>query len=72
MDNIGLSDEIGGTTNITVVQPTVEGGCALPVGENRFFSPTIAFGYEINVVTEGEPTGEGAILLLGFTFGRRW
>lgn len=72
MDNIGQSDEISGTTNITVVQPTLEGGIALPVGENWFFSPTIAFGYEINVVTKGEPTGEGAILLLGFTFGRRW
>lgn len=71
-DNIGQSGEVSGTTNITVVQPTVEGGITLPVGDNWFFSPSLAFGFEINVVTEGEPTGEGPIVLLGFTFGRRW
>lgn len=71
-DKIGQSSELNGTTHITVVQPTLEGGLHLAVGDSWFFAPSLAFGFEINVVTEGEPTGEGPIVLLGFTFGRRW
>lgn len=71
-DGIGTGTEIAGTTNITVVQPTLEAGFAMKVGPSWFFSPSLALGYEINVQTDGEPTGEGPIVLLGFTFGKRW
>lgn len=61
-----------GTTDIFVVQPTVEAGYAFALGQNWVFSPALAFGFEVNVKTEGEPTGEGAIFLLGLNFGRRF
>ena len=64
--------EASGTSNITVVQPTAEAGYLIPIGENWIFTPTIAFGVEINVKTDGEPVGEGAILLVGLNFGYRF
>ncbi len=72
-DNIGLSNEISGNTDVVVFQPTVEFGYAfLVVNEHIIISPNFAVGYEINVITEGEPTGEGAILLLGILIGKRF
>lgn len=59
-----------GLTKITVVQPTLEAGFAMQKNQ-LVFTPTIAFGFEFNVKTEGEPTGEGPVLLLGFNFGYR-
>ena len=60
-----------GTTKITVIQPTVEAGFTF-VKNSFFLSPTLALGFEINTQTEGEPTGEGAILLLGLHAGFRF
>ena len=59
-----------GMTDITVVQPTAELSYVFRKS-NFHFAPSIAFGYEVNVKTEGEETGEGAILLMGFQIGRR-
>ena len=59
-----------GNTKITVVQPTLELGYVWQKN-NSLISPTIAFGYEVNVKTDGSPTGEGAILLIGIQYGRR-
>ncbi len=71
-NTVSSNIEIAGKTNITVVQPTLEAGFAMKVGSDWFFSPSLAFGFEVNVKTDGEPTGEGPIILLGFTFGKRW
>ena len=60
-----------GTTTITVIQPTTEFGFTY-VKNRLFFSPTLAVGFEINTNTVGEPTGEGAILLLGIHGGIRF
>jgi len=60
-----------GTTTITVIQPTVEGGFTF-VKNKFYFSPSLAFGFEVNTNTVGEPTGEGAIVLLGFNTGIRF
>jgi hypothetical protein len=54
-----------------VLQPTLEAGWGFVVGEKIVFTPTVAFGFEINVKTEGEPTGEGAIVLLGINLAYR-
>lgn len=63
--------QMTGLTKITVIQPTLEGGFTFV--KNQFFlAPTFAFGFEINVKTDGEPTGEGAILLLGVGAGYRF
>lgn len=71
-DNIDTPEEISGTSEITVVQPTAEATYLFPLGESWVFAPSLAFGYEINVKTEGEPVGEGAILLIGLNFGKRF
>lgn len=62
---------ITGTTDILVLQPTLEAGWGLAFGKNFVFTPTAAFGFEINVKTEGQPTGEGAIVLLGLNLAYR-
>ena len=72
IDNIDTPSPITGTTMITVVQPTAEGGYTFLFGDNFLFAPSIGFGFEINVRTEGEPTGQGAILLVGFLLGKRF
>ena len=62
-----------GTTDIVVIQPTAEIGHHWLIGKRGLFvTPALAFGFEINVKTEGEPTGEGAIILLGVTIGKRF
>lgn len=62
-----------GTSKITVIQPTAEGGYLFLLGESPWFlAPSLAFGVEVNVKTEGAPMGEGTILLLGLCVGRRF
>ncbi len=67
-----MNDGTSGKTDIVVVQPTAQAGWVFLFGEKWLLSPTLSFGYEINVKTEGEATGEGAIILLGLNFGRRF
>ncbi len=58
-----------GETSITVIQPTVE--LTYKLSYNKFsIRPSLALGLEWNVRTEGLPTGEGAIVLLGVILGR--
>jgi hypothetical protein len=71
-DNIGQPGETAGTTRITVVQPTAEAGFLFEFGRTWVFAPTLAFGFEINVKTKGEPTGEGTIFLAGVLVGKRF
>ena len=71
-NNIGELNEIGGTSEIIVIQPTAMAGYLFELGKTGFFTPTIAFGFEVNVETEGEEMGQGAILLLGFEIGKRF
>jgi len=58
-----------GDSKITVVQPTIMGEYAIRINPSLFITPSLSFGWEWNVSTQGEPTGEGAIILLGLTFG---
>ncbi|MBI5916560.1 MAG: hypothetical protein HY842_14375 [Bacteroidetes bacterium] len=67
-----LHGEVGGTAKITVLQPTAEAGWTFLLGEKTVLAPTLALGYEINVKTKGEPTGEGAIVLVGIQLGHRF
>jgi len=66
----GAGSPVFGITNITVIQPTVEVDYVWDFG-NILIAPSVAFGVEWNVKTEGEPTGEGPILLVGFQLGKR-
>ena len=63
---------LSGSTDVVVLQPTVEAGYAWHLGTGRL-ELTAAVGAEINVDEDGEDVGQGAIGLLGLTylFGRR-
>lgn len=66
-----LDDRIEGETSITVLQPTAELGYTF-VNNSFSVTPTLSFGFEWNVRTVGEPTGQGSIILLGVQVGRRF
>ena len=60
-----------GTTDVLVLQPTIEGGYSFGLGESAWRCDVVAaFGFEINVDSDGEDVGEGPIGLLGVTFVR--
>ena len=59
-----------GSTDITVIQPTIELSHVFQYA-NLVFTPSLALGYEVNIKTVGENTGEGAIVLIGFQIGKR-
>ncbi len=71
-DNIARPNEIRGRSDVIVSQPTATFGYTFRLNPITVIAPTISLGYEINVWTDGEPTGEGAIFLLGFHVGRRF
>lgn len=64
-DDLESGGMASGTTNVTVLQPTLQGGYRIPVSERIELIPTAAFGFEINVRTRGAEVGQGPILLLG-------
>ena len=59
-----------GTTDVVVVQPTAELGYGFDVGNGWRLDVSLSLGAEINVDTDGEDVGEGAILLGGITLTR--
>jgi len=61
-------DNRDGTTDVLVLQPTAEGGYTFPLGPNWRGNLFAAIGAEINVDTDGEDVGEGAIALLGVSW----
>ena len=65
------SGPIAGTSNIIVFQPTIICGYVFQLGDHFRTTPTISGGLEWNVKTEGEPTGEGPIILWGLNLGYR-
>ena len=54
-----------GNTDVLVLQPTVEGGYGFRLGDRWRLNVFAAGGAEINVDTEGEDVGDGAIGILG-------
>ena len=61
-----------GTTDITVLQPTAQAGYAWTVANGRLvLEAIVALGVEINIDTQGEAVGEGAILLGGLSVAYR-
>lgn len=70
-DNINTPNEVQGTTNVTVLQPTLIGGYYWALNEHFAITPTLAAGAEINIVTEGAEVGQGPILLWGINLTYR-
>ena len=68
-DNIGQANEINGTTDVVVLQPTAIGGYRFLLNDHWVITPTLAFGAEINIKTDGEEVGQGSILLWGLNIG---
>jgi len=59
-----------GVTDILVLQPTVQAEYHFMLSPNLALIPSLAFGLEWNVKTEGQPTGEGPILLVGIALSK--
>jgi hypothetical protein len=74
IDDPGQPNERAGSSDIFVVQPTVEGGYSFVLGRKGRWvvEPSLAVGFEINVQTDGEDVGEGAILLGGVSVAYRF
>lgn len=70
--SIGPAHIPEGTSEVFVLQPTAHLGYLFLFENGMFITPHVSFGFEVNVKTEGEPTGEGAIVLLGFNVGKRF
>lgn len=60
-----------GNTKITVVQPTLDFGYNINLGNRLNTTISAAFGQEINVVTKGDEVGQGGISLIGATLSYR-
>lgn len=68
--NLNGSVRSNGTTEVWVLQPTAELGLRLQKESTKWIlQPSISFGREINIVTDGAEVGQGWILLLGITAG---
>lgn len=65
-DNNGST--ISDVTVVHVLQPTAMLEYAMQTS-SMTITPSVSFGYEWNIITDGEETGEGPILLVGVTFG---
>ena len=64
-------DPITGTTKVTVLQPTLLSEYSIRLNSGCTFIPSLGFGYEWNVRTDGEATGEGAIILIGISLCKK-
>lgn len=54
-----------GSTALNVLQPTVGVDYQFILNEDLSLKPSLSFGYEINIRTQGEEVGSGPILLAG-------
>ena len=57
-----------GSTDVVVLQPTLEGGYRWALEGGASVALTLGLGAEVNVDTDGEDVGEGAILLFGVRY----
>ncbi len=76
-NHVDWSDElnnstVGGQTDIIVLQPTAEIGHSFLFGQSFILTPSLAAGLEWNIKTDGEPTGQGPIVLIGIKLGKRF
>ncbi len=70
-DGGGTPAASSGSTDILVLQPSAELGYGLRLGDSKWrLEWTLGLGAEINIDSDGEDVGEGAILLLGATLVR--
>ena len=67
-EDIVNTDIISGSSSVIVLQPTGIIGYSFLFNDRFVLTPTLALGAEINIRTEGEPVGEGAIVLWGLNF----
>lgn len=64
---VGCSEvDLEGSSDIMVLQPTIGLTYDLPIFKKFTLSPSLSFGWEINVKTKGQDAGQGAIFLVGF------
>jgi len=61
-----------GSTKTWVLQPALEIGYTFLIYDKFFITPAVSNGYEINIVTKGNPVGEGFITQAGISAGFRF
>ncbi len=70
-DPVACPDAIvSGSTQIIVLQPTFGISHRYNISEQFFIKPSLSFGWEINVKTDGREVGQGPILLAGFQLSK--
>lgn len=67
IDDPGGAGETRGTTDLVVLQPTLEVGYGFDLSSGWRGEVVLGLGAEINVEEDGREVGEGAIALLGIT-----
>jgi len=72
VDWTDLEPEAESSTDVVVLQPTLIGGYRWAFNDHFALTPTLAFGAEINIVTDGEEVGQGAIFLWGLNLTYRF
>ena len=70
--DVGGVEIANGSTNVVVLQPTLIGGYRFSLNDYFALTPTVAFGAEINIATDGEPVGQGGIFLWGVNLTYRF
>ena len=58
-----------GSSDVLMIQPTLQGGYQVNLSDHRFLRLNVGLGGEFNLSTSGEDVGEGAIFLIGFSYG---
>jgi hypothetical protein len=69
-DNLPGGGTNNGTSDIVVFQPVAQGGYSWLLDSGTRLDMSASLGAEINVDTDGDDVGEGAIFLLGLTWAR--
>ncbi len=59
------NDDVFSSTDILILQPTLEIGYKFRLREKFILSPQLSLGWEYNAKTIGDPVGQGAIFLWG-------
>ena len=58
-----------GTSKVWAIQPSIEMGYMLLINDMVFISPSIAAGTQSNISTEGQPVGDGFLILPSISIG---
>jgi hypothetical protein len=62
---------VSGTSKTWTLIPALETGYTFFVNDQLFITPSLAFGTEINIKTDGQEVGHGFVTMMGISLGVR-